>query len=57
MYNRYYHDQRIDSSRSLTRDLDTPLLIRLVGGNVPTGTTRPTFDVIISPTGGHDLTL
>ena len=22
-------------------------------GGVPTGTTRPTFDVIISPTGGH----
>lgn len=27
--------------------------VDLVGGNVPTGTTRPTFDVIISPKGGH----
>jgi len=27
--------------------------VDLVGGNVPTGTTRPTFDVIISPRGGH----
>lgn len=27
--------------------------IDLVAGNVPTGTTRPTFDVIISPKGGH----
>ena len=27
--------------------------IDLVGGNVPTGTTRPTFDVIMSPKGGH----
>ena len=27
--------------------------IDLVLGNVPTGTTRPTFDVIISPKGGH----
>jgi hypothetical protein len=27
--------------------------VDLVSGNVPTGTTRPTFDVIISPKGGH----
>jgi len=27
--------------------------IDLVGGNVPTGTAKPTFDVIISPKGGH----
>jgi hypothetical protein len=27
--------------------------VDLVAGNVPTGTTRPTFDVIISPKGGH----
>jgi len=27
--------------------------IDLDAGNVPTGTTRPTFDVIISPKGGH----
>jgi hypothetical protein len=27
--------------------------VDLVGGNVPTGTTRPTFDVIIPPKGGH----
>ena len=27
--------------------------IDLVGGGVPTGTTMPTFDVIISPEGGH----
>jgi hypothetical protein len=27
--------------------------IDLVAGNFPTGTTRPTFDVIISPKGGH----
>jgi hypothetical protein len=27
--------------------------IDLVAGGVPTGTTRPTFDVIISPQGGH----
>jgi len=27
--------------------------IDLVGGNVPTGTTTPTFDVIIPPKGGH----
>ena len=27
--------------------------VDLVAGNVPTGTTRPTFDVIISPNGGH----
>jgi Bacteriophage T4, Gp8 len=27
--------------------------IDLVAGNVPTGTTRPTFNVIISPKGGH----
>ena len=27
--------------------------IDLVAGGVPTGTTRPTFDVIISPKGGH----
>ena len=27
--------------------------VDLVGGNVPTGSTRPTFDVIISPKGGH----
>jgi hypothetical protein len=27
--------------------------VDLVRGNVPTGTTRPTFEVIISPKGGH----
>jgi hypothetical protein len=27
--------------------------VDLVGGNVPTGTTTPTFDVIIPPQGGH----
>ena len=27
--------------------------VDLVAGNVPTGTSRPTFDVIISPKGGH----
>ena len=27
--------------------------VDLVAGNVPIGTTRPTFDVIISPNGGH----
>ena len=27
--------------------------VDLVSGNVPTGTTRPTFDVIIPPKGGH----
>jgi len=27
--------------------------VDLVSGGVPTGTTRPTFDVIISPEGGH----
>ena len=27
--------------------------VDLVAGNVPVGTTRPTFDVIISPKGGH----
>jgi hypothetical protein len=27
--------------------------VDLVAGNVPTGTTTPTFDVIISPKGGH----
>ena len=27
--------------------------VDLVGGGVPTGTTRPTFDTIISPKGGH----
>ena len=27
--------------------------VDLEGGGVPTGTTRPTFDVIISPQGGH----
>ena len=27
--------------------------VDLVAGGVPTGSTRPTFDVIISPTGGH----
>jgi len=27
--------------------------VDLVAGNVPTGTTRPTFDVIIPPQGGH----
>ncbi len=27
--------------------------VDLVSGNVPTGTTRPLFDVIISPKGGH----
>jgi hypothetical protein len=27
--------------------------VDLIAGNVPTGTTRPTFDVIISPKGGH----
>ena len=27
--------------------------VDLVSGNVPTGTTRPTFDVIIPPRGGH----
>jgi hypothetical protein len=27
--------------------------VDLVGGNVPTGTTRPTFEVIIPPKGGH----
>jgi hypothetical protein len=27
--------------------------VDIVAGNVPTGTTRPTFDVIISPKGGH----
>ena len=27
--------------------------VDLISGNVPTGTTRPTFDVIISPKGGH----
>jgi hypothetical protein len=27
--------------------------VDLVGGNVPIGTTRPTFDVIIPPKGGH----
>ena len=27
--------------------------VDLVAGGVPTGTTRPTFDVIISPQGGH----
>jgi len=27
--------------------------VDLVGGNIPTGTTAPTFDVIIPPKGGH----
>ena len=27
--------------------------VDLIGGGVPTGTTRPTFDVIIPPQGGH----
>jgi hypothetical protein len=27
--------------------------VDIVGGDVPTGTTRPTFDVIIPPQGGH----
>ena len=27
--------------------------VDLEAGGVPTGTTRPTFDVIISPPGGH----
>ena len=27
--------------------------VDLIGGGVPTGTTRPTFNVIISPEGGH----
>ncbi len=27
--------------------------VDLVSGNFPTGTTRPTFDVVISPKGGH----
>ena len=27
--------------------------VDLIAGNVPTGTTRPTFNVIISPKGGH----
>jgi len=27
--------------------------VDLIGGNVPTGTTSPTFDVIIPPKGGH----
>jgi hypothetical protein len=27
--------------------------VDLVAGGVPTGTTRPTFDVIIPPQGGH----
>jgi len=48
------NDQRIDSITITNQGSGyTFANVDLVAGNVPTGTTRPTFDVIISPTGGH----
>ena len=48
------NDQRIDSITITNQGSGyTFANVDLVGGGVPTGTTRPTFDVIISPMGGH----
>ena len=48
------NDQRIDSITVTNQGSGyTYGNVDLSAGNVPTGTTRPTFDVIISPQGGH----
>ena len=48
-------DSKIDSKfPSLLKDLDILLeLLTLKSAGIPVGTTRPTFDVIITPQGGH----
>jgi len=48
------NDSKVDSVTVSNQGSDyTYGSIDLVAGGVPTGTTRPTFDVIISPEGGH----
>ena len=48
------NDQRVDSITITNQGSGyTYGNVDLTAGNVPTGTTRPTFDVIISPQGGH----
>ena len=48
------NDQRVDSITITNQGSGyTYGNVDLAAGNVPTGTTRPTFDVIISPQGGH----
>jgi len=48
------NDQKVDTVTVSTQGQDyTYGNIDLEAGGVPTGTTRPTFDVIMSPPGGH----
>ena len=48
------NDQRVDSITITNQGSGYTFgNVDLSAGNVPTGTTRPTFDVIISPQGGH----
>ena len=48
------NDQQVDSITVSNQGSNyTYGNVDLVGGGVPTGTTRPTFDTIISPKGGH----
>lgn len=48
------NDQKIESVTISNQGSEYTFgTVDLVTGNVPTGTTTPTFDVIISPNGGH----
>ena len=48
------NDQKVDTVTVSTQGQDyTYGNIDLEAGGVPTGTTRPTFDVVMSPPGGH----
>jgi len=48
------NDQKVDSVTVSSQGQDyTYGNVDLESGGVPTGTTRPTFDVVISPPGGH----
>ena len=48
------NDQQIESVTVSNQGQDYTFgNVDLVGGGVPTGSTRPTFDVIMSPPGGH----
>ena len=48
------NDQQVESVTVSNQGQDYTFgNIDLVGGGVPTGSTRPTFDVIMSPPGGH----
>ena len=48
------NDQKVDSITVSNQGSDYTFgSVDLVAGGVPTGTSRPTFDVIMTPQGGH----